>query len=621
MKKNLKLLVSRAFVVFTISTLWAVHGMEHDQKSPPGMQLNKGAGNTLESVLGTGNNVMLKMSMNLNDLGTPLGIGQPDLPVRLFLTDFMSSPTQHPPVDFRVKVRCESTPPACMLPDKPESFNSYDQFTDWLNKGYFVNQIKVTYDFQVDIQQSAPSLARHLFFVPPGGYRFTGIYAVENATMKPSQCVPQAAWSSKRGDENTTTVTLGGTFYLNDRPYPVAGHNQVFPHSVVEQVVFKRDDARQFYTHKWLARSEVTARVTYREFPDGEARNWPNAPLGTYSLLKSKPDGLEEINHLACWDGSNGNEVDISDGRVFSVVCEAINKPRGDNELQESIIKDGAGNLYTVRYQYTEAEQVRRAAAVAALRDEEQRKENARFQQEAEKQARKDATYKREIEETQKRIEDLENKLAEIEKREAERIRKLAQEAAEEEGKKPEGPEVPLIARGHEETYRRFLNGALIYRPQQGSDVGWIVMRIAELANPLAGTFNLSQCGIAGQYLRICTGYRKEIIPDNPLERKLEIWLTPRFLIEKELNASASHFQQIYDKWSERHPVGIFWAYSAWGLEHYDYLTNNSLDGIGSNNLYEKMKIALRCPSLAPRVSGILIINEEIHSSHFMFIL
>ncbi|MCE3231158.1 MAG: hypothetical protein K0R52_1086 [Alphaproteobacteria bacterium] len=585
MKKKLKPFVSSALIALTFSMPQLIHGMERDQKSPPGMQLNKGAGNTLESVLGTGNNVMLKMSMDLKDLETPLGIGQPELPVRLFLTDFMSSPTQHPPVNFRVKVRCESTQPTCTLPNKPMSFDSYDQFTDWLNQGYFTNQIKVTYDFHVDIQQSAPSLAQHLFFVPPGGYHFTGIYPLENATMKPTQCVPQAVWSSKRGDENTTTVTLGGIFYLNDRPYPVDAHSQAFPHPVVEEIIFKRDNTRQFYTHKWLARSEVTARVTYREFPDGQARNWPNAPCAIYSLLKDKPDGLEEINHLGCWDGSNGNEVDISGGRVFSVVCEAINKPRGDNEFQESIIKDDARNLYTVRYQYTEAEQIRRAAAVAALRDEEQRQENARLQQEAEKQARRDES-KREAEEARKRIADLEKKLAEADGR----IRKLE----EDEAKVPEvpivppvpGPEMPLVARGHEATYLRFLNGALIYTPAQGNKV---TLPIAKLANPLEGTFDLSQCGDTGKYLRIATGYRKDVKND----RKVEIWFTPRFLVESNLKASASHFQPIFGKWDARNAVGIFWSRSNDALKDFDYLTTQTMDELGSENLYDKWRASM----------------------------
>jgi hypothetical protein len=233
MRNSGKFLVSKALIILTLSTLWPIHGMEHDQnqKSPAGMQLNKGADNTLESVLGTGNNILLKVSMDLKSLEMPLSIEQPELPVRLFLTDFMSSPTKHPPpVDFMVKVRCESSPPTCMLPDKPQSFDSYAQFTGWLDQGYFTNQVKITYDFHLDIQQSTPSLAQHLFAVPPAGYQFTGIYVIENKTMKPSQCLPQVAWSSRRGDANVTTVALGGTFYFNGHPYPINNHSQAFPH-------------------------------------------------------------------------------------------------------------------------------------------------------------------------------------------------------------------------------------------------------------------------------------------------------------------------------------------------------------------------------------------------------
>ncbi|WP_032113621.1 hypothetical protein [Candidatus Paracaedibacter symbiosus] len=62
---------------------------------------------------------------------------------------------------------------------------------------------------------------------------------------------------------------------------------------------------------------------------------------------------------------------------------------------------------------------------------------------------------------------------------------------------------------GHEEIYERFLKGVLVYRPQKGSEVGMITMRISELGNPLEGTFDLSQCGNVGKYLSISTGYRK----------------------------------------------------------------------------------------------------------------
>ena len=99
---------------------------------------------------------------------------------------------------------------------------------------------------------------------------------------------------------------------------------------------------------------------------------------------------------------------------------------------------------------------------------------------------------------------------------------------------------IPEVACGYEEVYERFLKGKLIYKPQEGSDVGRIDLPIAALANPLEGTFDLSKCGDAGNYFSISTGYRKQKIAKN--ESKVEIWFAPRFLIEKELKTTASHF-------------------------------------------------------------------------------
>ncbi|MBL8677229.1 MAG: hypothetical protein JNJ47_07430, partial [Alphaproteobacteria bacterium] len=90
----------------------------------------------------------------------------------------------------------------------------------------------------------------------------------------------------------------------------------------------------------------------------------------------------------------------------------------------------------------------------------------------------------------------------------------------------PIGKPMPGIARGHEGVYERFLRGILVYRPQEGSDVGMIEMPIADLANPLEGIFDLSRCGDAGNYLSIATGYRKGKKAENA--NKVEVWLAPR---------------------------------------------------------------------------------------------
>lgn len=136
--------------------------------------------------------------------------------------------------------------------------------------------------------------------------------------------------------------------------------------------------------------------------------------------------------------------------------------------------------------------------------------------------------------------------------------------------------------------YGRFLKGVLIYRPKKGSDEGRVNLPIAALSNPLEGTFDLSACGDTGQYVSINTGYRKGKKAENA--NKVEIWFTPRFLVERDLGTTAKHFQQIFPKqWPERAPVGIIWT---WGnddnMAWYDYLANQNMDELGNENLYKK---------------------------------
>ena len=149
---------------------------------------------------------------------------------------------------------------------------------------------------------------------------------------------------------------------------------------------------------------------------------------------------------------------------------------------------------------------------------------------------------------------------------------------------------IPLAAQGHEAIYQRFLNGALIYRPTQGSDVGMITLPIRELSNPLEGTFDLSRCGNTGNYLSISTGYRKGKKPGNA--SKVEIWLILRFLIEKEINTTAKHFKKIYPaNWNADAPVGMFWTWGGYDdLSYMDYLTTESMDNLSKIDLYENWK-------------------------------
>ena len=150
------------------------------------------------------------------------------------------------------------------------------------------------------------------------------------------------------------------------------------------------------------------------------------------------------------------------------------------------------------------------------------------------------------------------------------------------------GPAIPEVAKGYEEIYRRFLNGILIYNKGNSDEV--MRLPIAALSNPLEGTFDLSKCGDIGQYLSISTGYRKGKNLEN--SSKVEIWFSPRFLIEKQLKTTAWQFNKIIGSWSEsKAPVGIFWTWGGWDdLTWYNFLITESIDVLGSENLWIKYK-------------------------------
>lgn len=357
MKKYFNFLISFIFILITFAVPETTQGMDvsnlEEEKKIAGIQLKKVTDDTLEAVLGTGNDILLKISLDLKTPPALLGTEQVEVPVRLFLTNFESSPMNDQVVCSNYKVDFEPTKPTCILPKKPEFFNSYTQFSDWLNEGYFTNEIRITYDFHVDVQKLASSLVKKVSTFSPEGYHIIGTHIVHTKVM-PSSCVPKIAYVSERGKKNATTVTLGGTLELSGFTHSIEDHQQIFPHSESEKILFQKDETKKFYSHKWLAKSEETAKVTYEEFPKQQAQDWPNSPSGTYSLLQQKPGDLENIDHLDCWDGNSGEKVDISDGRIFSLVGDATNSPSPFSSFIERIVKDEDGNLYTISHKNTE---------------------------------------------------------------------------------------------------------------------------------------------------------------------------------------------------------------------------------------------------------------------------
>jgi hypothetical protein len=154
-------------------------------------------------------------------------------------------------------------------------------------------------------------------------------------------------------------------------------------------------------------------------------------------------------------------------------------------------------------------------------------------------------------------------------------------------------PSIPLVACGYEAIYERFLNGSLIYRPSKKSDAGMMTLPIRELKNPLEGKFQLFYCQKRNTtmaiYLSISTGYRKR---KNTDLHSIEIWVAPRFLIERELNTTAKHFNSIMGNWKPEAEVGLFWTWSGWASDDHDmdHLTTENMDSLSKIDLYENWK-------------------------------
>jgi hypothetical protein len=145
---------------------------------------------------------------------------------------------------------------------------------------------------------------------------------------------------------------------------------------------------------------------------------------------------------------------------------------------------------------------------------------------------------------------------------------------------------IPEIALGYEEDYLRFINGKLIYKPNKDNDLGRVEFPFSSLSNPLEGTFDLSGCGDTGNYLSISIGYRKNEKAEN--RNKLEIWIVPKFIVEKNLITSARHLTPTMSLFSS--PVGLFWTWGDWELNMYEYLVSESLGDFELENLYEKRR-------------------------------
>ncbi|MBM3611063.1 MAG: U-box domain-containing protein [Alphaproteobacteria bacterium] len=160
----------------------------------------------------------------------------------------------------------------------------------------------------------------------------------------------------------------------------------------------------------------------------------------------------------------------------------------------------------------------------------------------------------------------------------------------------------PPIASGHEAEYDRFLRGILTYKPNS-DDTGRVDIPIRSLANPLEGTFDLSGFGDTSRWISIHTGYKKAKIPAN--KDKVEIWLTPKFLVEANLGGDAAWMSGVMSGWEA--PYGIVWTWGNYQVksDNFDYLLKREVLLDKDKNLYEKA--ARRRVSVLPGSSSCIV--------------
>ncbi|MBM3611062.1 MAG: hypothetical protein FJX18_06040 [Alphaproteobacteria bacterium] len=172
----------------------------------------------------------------------------------------------------------------------------------------------------------------------------------------------------------------------------------------------------------------------------------------------------------------------------------------------------------------------------------------------------------------------------------------------------------PPIAIGHEADYDRFLNGVLTYKPNKDNDIGLVYLCIRDLVNPLDGTFDLSKCGDTGKYVSIHTGYKTATIPAN--RYKVEIWLTPKFLVEGNLGGDAAWMRGVMSQWEASYGIVWTWGNNPVVTDSFDYLLAGDVLLNKDKNLYEKWRTIprRRFPPLKPGICKQFILTLSLEN-------
>lgn len=137
---------------------------------------------------------------------------------------------------------------------------------------------------------------------------------------------------------------------------------------------------------------------------------------------------------------------------------------------------------------------------------------------------------------------------------------------------------VPSFAIGHEDVYQRFIKGKLIFDNTKGQESKFLLDKFSEgefNLRKLKTTFNDVSYTVSN-HIRIKIGFRKQV----EREAKLTIWLTPKFLLERQ----PDHPWNKVD-WNSN-DVGIFWTWGFYDIGSFEYQTSKNFN----NKEYSPMK-------------------------------
>jgi hypothetical protein len=352
MNYKVKYIVISALLTINSLISTSVSGVESDtQPATKTVQLTKAAkGDILRANLYAGDDLILKVNVDL-EKGRQTYVGQEDMlfPSRIFWTDGENNPLENASEDFSVSCHCTSTQPQLVVPkEKPESFESFEDYSLWLNKAYFTNQVTITVDvtkfeiegsFYSNVTDKLPSDSPRIFHIK-------GSYVIDNTHIKPDQCLPTVNYLSNR-DLKVTTLTLGGSLVLDGNSYAVDGFQQLQPHEVVKEEELGFNNTRKIICSRWIASSTDFVAKQYQDFPPKLMNLWPNAPTGLYWVKLHRPYDLKQIKSFSCYK----NELMLPDQYRRIFIADNVEETESEKNAYITLkVMDEDGEKYTISY-------------------------------------------------------------------------------------------------------------------------------------------------------------------------------------------------------------------------------------------------------------------------------